>query len=375
MNTNFYQNLPIQKNFKFILDENNYTDLPSDWLGVVADIKSSTQAIKRGDYKNVNLIGVAVIVVAQGVLQNLEFPYIFGGDGATLMVPMEYKDHLQKEYMNLKKMALSSFGLELRVGFVPLSELKKEGIRVKVAKYKLAGKKSFANFIGEGIIAIEKMVKEDNLKYEIPTGSSEQVNLARLTCLWKPIQAQSGMILSIIIKNNHPEKNYFLQIYSDFETIFQNRLDKANPVNTQSLELNSIKDNFKKELQMNKRILSFTTIKKIIAVYLMPVVNFIRKITPFFRRYINSFPQHSDFRKIDGLLKLTLDCTKEQAESIQRVLKRYNEDGKISYGLQVSQEVYITCFVKKMKEGEHIHFIDGSDGGYAAAAMNLKSQL
>ena len=35
----------------------------------------------------------------------------------------------------------------------------------------------------------------------------------------------------------------------------------------------------------------------------------------------------------------------------------------------------MTCFLQKLEDGKHIHFIDGGDGGYAIAAKQLKAQI
>ena len=35
----------------------------------------------------------------------------------------------------------------------------------------------------------------------------------------------------------------------------------------------------------------------------------------------------------------------------------------------------MTCFVDSTQQGEHLHFIDGGDGGLAVAAKQLKSQI
>jgi hypothetical protein len=34
----------------------------------------------------------------------------------------------------------------------------------------------------------------------------------------------------------------------------------------------------------------------------------------------------------------------------------------------------MTCYVNDLNPGNHIHFIDGGDGGYAMAAKKLKAQ-
>jgi hypothetical protein len=35
----------------------------------------------------------------------------------------------------------------------------------------------------------------------------------------------------------------------------------------------------------------------------------------------------------------------------------------------------MTCYVDSLNEGQHIHFIDAENGGYAMAAVDLKKQM
>jgi Protein of unknown function (DUF3095) len=35
----------------------------------------------------------------------------------------------------------------------------------------------------------------------------------------------------------------------------------------------------------------------------------------------------------------------------------------------------MTCLVFSLQESRHVHFIDGADGGFALAALQLKAQL
>jgi len=47
----------------------------------------STQAIRESRYRAVNMAGAAVIAAAKNALDGRDFPYVFGGDGATFAVP------------------------------------------------------------------------------------------------------------------------------------------------------------------------------------------------------------------------------------------------------------------------------------------------
>ena len=84
---------------------------------------------------------------------------------------------------------------------------------------------------------------------------------------------------------------------------------------------------------------------------------------------------HSDFRKFDDMLRMILDCSAKEVTSINQYLERLYKEGKIFYGTFESDTALMTCFVPSTADGDHIHFIDGGDGGYAMAAKQLKGQM
>ena len=53
----------------------------------MADVVQSTKAIAENRYKAVNMAGAAVIVAVTNALGDREFPFVFGGDGASFAVP------------------------------------------------------------------------------------------------------------------------------------------------------------------------------------------------------------------------------------------------------------------------------------------------
>src|SRR5258707_15815748 len=60
--------------------------LPDDWTIGVADIVEWTRAIGEARYKAVNMAGAAVIAAVTNALDGREFPFVFGGDGASFAV-------------------------------------------------------------------------------------------------------------------------------------------------------------------------------------------------------------------------------------------------------------------------------------------------
>src|SRR5690242_7339516 len=84
--TDYYASIPVFRGFARLMDPALYKPLPDDWTVGVADIVESTRAIAEKRYKAVNMAGAAVIAAVTNALEGREFPFVFGGDGASFAV-------------------------------------------------------------------------------------------------------------------------------------------------------------------------------------------------------------------------------------------------------------------------------------------------
>jgi hypothetical protein len=89
--------------------------------------------------------------------------------------------------------------------------------------------------------------------------------------------------------------------------------------------------------------------------------------------YKEDLEAHTDYRKMDGTLREVLAGTVDQRETFEAYLQEQYEAGNLVYGLDASDAAMVTCLVFK-HEKEHVHFVDGADGGYAHAAQDLKER-
>jgi len=55
-------------------------------------------------------------------------------------------------------------------------------------------------------------------------------------------------------------------------------------------------------------------------------------------------------------------------------LERMFQKEELVYGIHPSFAAMVTCYVKNY-QSNHIHFVDGSNGGYAKASQDLKLRL
>ncbi len=99
----FYKNLKEIIDFSKIMEDSNYEKIPNDWYVIVSDIKGSTKAIENGMYKQVNFIAALTIIGILNINRDEDFPYVFGGDGASLIIPANLLEQSKKVLLEASK--------------------------------------------------------------------------------------------------------------------------------------------------------------------------------------------------------------------------------------------------------------------------------
>lgn len=211
-NHDFFASLNVIKDLKDIVDEKNFYPIPDDWIVIVTDIENSTEKVESGQYKQVNTVGVSCIIAARNAIPQIEFPYVFGGDGASMVVPQSAKIEVAKSLMQVKIHAESAFGIKLRIAFIPVSTIRIAQQEIKVAKFVPSEKNYISFFIGGGISYAEKLMKSQNSLY-LPPKVPAKGSLEGLECRWNPIQSENGGVLTIIIENRTKELSVLQEIY------------------------------------------------------------------------------------------------------------------------------------------------------------------
>jgi len=92
------------------------------------------------------------------------------------------------------------------------------------------------------------------------------------------------------------------------------------------------------------------------------------------RRYKHEVTLNADFRKVAGMLRLIVDCTPAQADAAEAALAALHAAGQLDYGTHRASHAIMTCVTPDVDSGEHVHFIDGAEGGLYAAAGRFKTQ-
>lgn len=372
MSVDFYRDLPGFSSFAEATDARHYRPAPEDWHVVVTDVKGSTKAIEAGRYRDVNMAGAACITAAVNACKGAQIPYVFGGDGATLLVPPEYLETMKAALLSVKHAARAMHGLELRVGAVPVREILARDKTLEVAKYILSTGCALAMFRGGGAALADRLVKEEG--FEFQEEQTHTPDLTGLSCRWQPIAARRDVILTLLVLADDSAT------YEDINRFIEQMLESdAAPVGEKSLRYSWPGWELLRRSQMVWR--RGNVVKHLFGHLFMTawfnVLNrYNIRLGSLFdvRQYRRDMIVNSDYRKFDDMLRMVADCTRVQAGKIEEYLDRLHQAGRIAYGTHYSDTALMTCFVTGTESSGHVHFIDGNHGGYALAAKQLKAQ-
>ena len=375
---NFYHKLRPLTDFSDLADLSHYTRVPPDWWIILTDIRGSTRAIREGRYKDVNTLGAATIAVARKSLSDLEFPFAFGGDGATLLVPDGREESVLAGLAGLRDLAKETFGMELRLARIRISELEKTGAGVQVAKFAVSGTCTIAELRGEGLRIAEEQFKQPESPLEYRGRSISDPDLRGLSCRWKPFPTRNGVMFTVIIEARsgagHEPSTTYGRLIPKIESLFRGGMASANPGLGELQGYRPTGILLREESRLQKGAVSFPRLMRIIEILVAGFLFNHRIPLPLLRRYVRDTPAHCDFRKFDSSFRAVLDCSPEQVRALENLLKQEQESGAVFYGTCQSDQALMTCLVEGLNPGEHLHFIDGSNGGYALAAERMKLQ-
>ena len=90
--------------------------------------------------------------------------------------------------------------------------------------------------------------------------------------------------------------------------------------------------------------------------------------------YKHRLVANTDYRKCDETLRMVLSGSSVQRRELTGYLTQLRLDGRIVFGIHASPGALLTCVISDYG-ANHVHFLDGSQGGYAMAAKELKAQL
>lgn len=367
------------------LDPSAYHRLPDDWLVALTDVRGSTENLRRGRYKEVNGVGVAAIAAIRNLNKPEEIPFVFGGDGATFCIPPERKEEVENILRATRQMATDDFDLELRIGIVPHRDIIEKGREVRVARLRLSEWVTQTLFLGGGLEEAEDLVKDDSLgdRYQVSEDGPSQADFQGLECRWENIPSRHGETVAYIFRafgSEEERAHIFQRLVALIEASYGDEL-AAHPLHLNGMNLANGGD----KLSVEHRVRTFgegALSRWVYGLYLrlqIVVGKVIMKRGMTFAgadwsHYKEDLIRNADYRKIDDCLRFVLSGSAEQRGKLLAAVKEQFTAEELVWGHHVADSAIMTCVIDSY-EHEHMHFVDGADGGYALAAKEMKAAM
>ncbi len=341
-----------------------------------ADIANSTGEVAAGRYKMVNMAGAAVISAMMNALEGRAFPFVFGGDGAGFAIPPQDAEVAQGALAAVRRWARAEFNLSMRAALVPVGDARAAGHDVRVARFQASEGADYAMFAGGGLSWAETEMKRG--LYQVEMASEGAVpDLTGLSCRWSHMPARNGAILSLVVAPAPGvDVQQIGQIYQKVIAVAE-RLERGGhpapasgpgsewPPAGATLEAHAARGTGSLSAARRKALMESFTAWFLIRTGI--------RLGGFdARRYARVVGDNADFRKLDDGLKMTLDCDAATQAEIEAILEDAQQKGLLRYGTTTQAEAMMTCIVPSILTDDHVHFIDGADGGYTQAATQIK---
>ena len=375
---NFYSGVPVFRGFANVADQERYRPLPDDWLIGIADVVDSTKAIQARRYKAVNMAGAAAIVAITNALEHREFPFVFGGDGASFAVPPSAAEIAREALAATAAWVKEELDLTMRIGLVPVAEARAQGAEVLIARYAASDNIALAMFSGGGLAWADAAIKQG--QFGVAASSSDaRPDLSGLSCRFEEIPAVRGLILSMLVMPTaDADPADIRQVIEAVIRFTEGNPDASGPVPQELPRLRWPPQGLDFEARAQRRAgesLKWRKAKVLVWTLLgFLIMRFNIRIGRFSpKKYARELVENSDFRKFDDTLRMVIDCTPALADEIEQFLQAAAAAGTVRFGLHRQDKAMMTCFTPSPTRSDHVHFIDGALGGYTTAAIAMKA--
>lgn len=374
--SNFYTQISVFYDFRRLMDPALYVPLPDDWIIGTADIVDSTKAIADRRYKSVNMAGAAVIAAITNALEGREFPFVFGGDGASFAVAPDDLDRARDALATTATWVKADLDLTMRVALVPLADIRAAGLDVRVARFAPSKNVSYAMFAGGGLDWAEIAMKRGDYAVT-PAPADSYPDLTGLSCRFEEIPSAHGLILSVLVMPRGSDASAFRRVIEDIIALVERSPNAAHPVPARGPHMTWPPAGMEMEVRAGRGVRSRARFRPWVmmrTLFIYTLVRFGISCAGFVPKvYLQQLVENSDFRKYDDGLRMVLDCTPELERDLAERLEKAASAGFVRYGLHRQDAAMMTCFTPSALRSDHVHFIDGARGGYASAATALKA--
>ena len=377
----FYKKL-IKHNsglLELLSHEDFFKDIPEDWYVFVVDVENSTLAVQNGMHEKVNLASTGSIVTILNEIKktnkDVRIPYFFGGDGTTFIIPSSFQKKVLSLLENYRHHIKLNTSLILRVGCLKVIDIYQSNHKIKIAKLALTKHLTIPIVLGTGLKYAEHIIKSSFINTQIKDSEIESVNLTGMECRWKEIKPKEEekkiVCLIVYCSNTEIQADIYKQVFQKINNIFGSYTERS-PISNPKLQLELSINKIRQELKIKLGNYNFFTLLR---TWLITVFgNYYFKVFKERIKYFRNIPLLSDTIMMDGTLHTVFSGPQYKINQFILYMDELETQGKVTYGVHTTHASIMSCYVEN-REHNHIHFVDGTEGGYTIAAMMYKTKI
>jgi hypothetical protein len=384
--SHFYESLPISEQISDLFDISCHSPLPDDWHIVMVDVQALDSVIAQGRYRDVHTITAAAAVAAINAAQRKPLPFFMRAGGLRIAVPREYVWEVSRALVGLKQLVGRRFGLSIVIGYVAMSVVREFGHELRVSRLRVSRGVVQACFLGSGILHAEHLLRVHHPAVTFPDNSREriEVNLKGLECRWRPLRSDKEESVCLVVQPRASDPQLMMQVLnqvrSSIEQIYGKSSDR-NPIRRDELILSLGRRILIREAKLRARGHGRISFEAYL-LFLRATVALGRVLMRLgvtaggvcWAEYKDMLIKNADvFRLVQGV-RCVLAGSKAHRAELTRFLESLHRKGEIYFGMHATRTLHMTCMVFSYAD-EHLHCLDGADGGFFFAEKSLQEQV
>lgn len=383
MSAHFYHDLPRLTRFSQIFEAEGFRDVPDDWWVACTDVVGSTKAIESGRYKEVNSAGSLAAMAIGNHFGGMDFPFFFGGDGMVCLVPADAKAVVADLLSGTAEAVKASFDLELRVGLVPVADLRARGKVLKLAKLEVSPHYCQAILEGDGFDEADRLLKAPGSPYGIAATQPRAVepSFVGYTCRWEDFRSPKDETVALIVRFRRPDPVWTATFLGQLEGLLGSP-EEHHPLRAETHRIAGPKRLGAEIAVRTRGKKGWPWLKHLFIIWLQIAWTQAARVFHWhivvgkkdMSLLVETNLSSSDYRKYDNTLKMVVALDRRNRVALQSLLEKARSEGRVFYGLHLTDRAMITCLLHS-GAGHEVHFVDAADGGYAFAARQLKEQM
>ncbi len=303
-------------------------------------------------------------------------PFVFGGDGATLLLAPGARERGLGALVALRADARDRLALDLRVGVLRVADVRAAGRDVRLARVEVAPGYAQALLAGDGLAFAEAQIKADPARFapDVAAPAAGADLYAGLECRWHDVESPRGETVALLVQavGDDPAATY-ADVLAAIERLYGPD-DAHHPIAVDRLRLRAAPA---RTAEARLRARSWRDRTVLVGQGLIGRVLLWRgrpTSETDWARYPHLLRAATDVRKFDGALRMILAGTPAQREALEAWLEAAFVAGRLAWGTYAAPAAVLTCLVYE-RMGRQVHFVDAAGGGYTRAAVGFKARL